>query len=326
MIFKCNNCGGIMTFSPELGAMYCEHCDGIDTEGISSSVMGTCGSCGAPIEITDFTSATKCEHCGSYQIFEERITNQYTPHLIIPFKISKQSAKTKLREHFCKNPFLPSDFLSEKQLMSIEGEYVPFWMYDYDANYDFIGEGKKVRSWVSGNTEYVETSVFQIQRNMDINFDLIPVDASAKMPDAIMDLMEPYNYAALERFQAKYMSGFNAETYNFYAAETESRAGEKATRYAKQLMAATYSGYASVTPINDNLILNKNAINFALLPVWHYKYKFKDKLFEYYINGQTGKIFGMPPVSKAKKYGYTLFMFVLLTAIAFLGWAILEVL
>ena len=38
----------------------------------------------------------------------------------------------------------------------MEGIYVPFWLYDYKACYDYTGEGVRVRTWTSGNTEYTE--------------------------------------------------------------------------------------------------------------------------------------------------------------------------
>lgn len=48
------------------------------------------------------------------------------------------------------------------------------------------------------------------------------------MPDKMMDLMEPYKYGELGDFDAKYLSGFQAEVYDedkntFAKSEKESR-------------------------------------------------------------------------------------------------------
>ncbi len=69
----------------------------------------------------------------------------------------------------------------------------------------------KIRTWRSGNYEYTETSLYQVERDATIDFEKLPVDASIAMPDEAMDLIEPYDYKALEDFQTKYMSGFFAE-------------------------------------------------------------------------------------------------------------------
>ena len=40
--------------------------------------------------------------------------------------------------------------------------------------------------------------------------------------------------------------------------------------------------------------------NYAMLPVWLFTYKYKDKDYTFMVNGQTGKVVGEPPVSKLK--------------------------
>lgn len=327
MIFKCNNCGGHMVYSPERRAMYCDHCDSIDTESISaSSSMSSCPNCGAPVEAGSYDSTTICEHCGVSIVFEERVSGQYEPHIIIPFKLGKLGIKERLKEHFKKNIFLPTTFLSNAYLETMEGIYVPFWMYDYDANYDYEATGTKIRRWTSGNTEYTETSIYKIQRNMDIDFDLIPVDASIKMEDGTMDLIEPYDYAALEDFKVKYMAGFDGEMYNYTAEEIEFRAKDKAAKYADRLVGDTITGYSSVRPEKKALNLVSAGLRYALMPVWRYVYQYQGKTYEFYINGQSGKIVGEPPMSKGKMFGFTAAFGVIFSLILGFGWALLEVL
>ena len=48
-----------------------------------------------------------------------------------------------------------------------------------------------------------------------------------KMPDNIMDLLEPYQYDAMGDFQPEYMSGFDGEKYNMAAGIVENRANAK---------------------------------------------------------------------------------------------------
>lgn len=327
MIFKCNNCGGSMVYSPERRAMYCEHCDSTDTDVISySDVVTSCPNCGGPIEAGTYDSTSRCEHCGASIVFDERVAGSYEPHLIIPFKLGKISVIEKLKQHFKKNIFLPTTFLSQAYLSTMEGMYVPFWMYDYDANYDYEATGTKVRRWTSGNTEYTETSIYKIQRNLDIDFDLIPVDASIKMEDNAMDLVEPFDYAAIEKFKVNYMAGFDGEVYNYSASDMEPRAKDKAAKYSEQLVMRTVSGYTNVRPEKKMLSLNPAAVNYALMPVWRYVYEYQGKTYEFYINGQSGKIVGEPPLSKAKMFGYSAAFFAICNLILFFGWALLEVL
>ncbi|MCM1103565.1 MAG: hypothetical protein NC409_05610 [Clostridium sp.] len=310
MIYKCHNCGGNVIYDPQRKRMYCAHCEGMDSEEpVSGGSVAQCANCGAPLTVRAFQSAGKCEHCGCYQIFEERVSGQFTPHLILPFTVSRQETERRLQSEFGKRTFAPSSFLSRATLKKMEGMYVPFFMYDYHVNYDWSGKGTKVRVWTSGDTEYTETSHYHIRRSMEADFSRVPVDASDQMDDAKMDLVEPYDYGALTNFQMKYMSGFFAEMYNQGAAQLEPRAHRKAERDAEELMRQTIAGYSTVTPEYRNLSVNQRAVDYALMPVWVYEYTYGGESCPFYVNGQTGKVIGKMPVSKPKMIGYTASVF-----------------
>lgn len=316
MIFKCKNCGANSIYSPEKGTMFCPYCDSVDSdEPAAGEGMNFCINCGGELNPGDYMSAVKCEHCGSYIIFEERTQGDYEPHLILPFKISKKQVQERMKAEFGKKPFIPSDFLSEGKMSAMEGMYVPYFMYDFDCRYLFHGTGHKVRKWRSGNTEYTETSIFDVQRDMSVTFDKIPVDSSIAMPDDTMDLLEPFDYNALEKFQSKYMSGFLAEKYNMSAAELEPRAKEKAGKDAKSLMDKTMTEYVTVERKQDNISLDTTADYYTLLPVWNYEYTYNGKVYPLKINGQTGKISGKVPISVPKAIAYTATVFLSVTAI-----------
>lgn len=126
------------------------------------------------VTYTEHTSALQCPYCDHYIIFDERIEGAYTPGRIIPFKLGKESVKGMIREKFKKCTFAPTDFLSEVRLNTMTGEYIPFWMYDYNTRCQFQGEGVKRRTWVTGDMEYTESSYFNVVRDMSIAFHGIP--------------------------------------------------------------------------------------------------------------------------------------------------------
>lgn len=317
MIFKCKNCSGNVVYSPEKLKMFCPYCDSLDTEEKQLENQGTesCLSCGGELQVGDYTSATRCPYCNNYIIFDERVSGEYTPHLILPFKYGKETVKKMLRDKFKRSIFAPSDFFSDAKLDSMEGMYVPFWLFDFDVNGRFEGVGNKVRHWTSGDRRYTETSVYRIVRDVDVSFDKIPVDASNAMPDATMDLMEPYHYNALEQFKAEYMSGFCAEKYNQVADATILRAKDKAAQDTRAIIQGSINGYSTKRSDVDRVTSNCTEKNYALLPVWIYNYKYKGEDFRFHINGQTGKIVGKVPILPKKVMGYGATVFGLLFGI-----------
>lgn len=318
MIFKCKNCGGNMVYSPKEGSMYCPYCEGTESwEQVDSPDVGitACPSCYGQLELDDYDSATKCPYCDNYIIVNERVEGQYRPQKMIRFLLGKESCKQSIREKFKKHKFLPVDFLSEVRLNSMEGSYVPFWFYDYETEASLVAEGTKVKSWISGNMMHTETSYYEVSRQMDIPYDMIPADASYKMPDPVMDLMAPYDYTKLEDFEPRYLSGFLAERYNMPAEEIEHRAKARMEKSARSLLKASAEGYKNLRPISENIQTKSVEYTYGLLPVWRYDYLYHGKNYPFYVNGQTGKIVGEVPVSTSKRIIYTGTVFVMLTAL-----------
>lgn len=318
MIFKCKNCGGNVVYSPEKHTMFCPYCESEKSEERAdgaSSELTICPNCGGEVTVEEHTSATQCPYCDSYLIFNERVEGEYAPSVIIPFQMGKEACKQALREKFKKCLFAPTDFLSEARLNSMLGMYVPYWFYDYDTNCRFVGEGTKVRVWRSGNTEYTETSFYEVVRELDINFERLPVDASEQMPDDVMELVAPFQYGQMEAFTPEFMSGFYGEKYNQTADVLEGRARKSMNEDAVKLLRESYSGYTSVRQVSQQVNVRDSKENYGLLPVWRYIYRYKNKEYPFYVNGQTGKIVGIPPISSAKVWAYSGTLFACLTVI-----------
>lgn len=318
MIFKCKNCGGNVIYSPEHHSMFCPFCESEKSEArqdYEQADLSVCPNCGGQVPVWEHTSATQCPYCDNYLIFDERVEGEYAPRMIIPFQLGKENCKNSLREKFKKNIFAPTDFLSEAKLNGIQGTYVPYWFYDYSTNCDLQAEGTKVRTWRTGDIMYTETSYYNIVRNMDVEFQNIPVDASVQMPDDIMDLMEPFGYQQLEEFHEEYLSGFYAEKYNMTSDLVENRAIKKRDDDIAQMFRSTYSGYGSVRVLHQNVRTTDSKASYGLLPVWKYNYRYKDKEYPFYVNGQTGKIVGIAPISKTKVWVYAGTLWACLTLI-----------
>lgn len=317
MVFKCKNCGGNVVYSPEKKKMFCPFCESEDSQERLDKPgnIEICPNCSGEVPVKEHTSAVQCPYCDTYLILNERIEGQYTPNYIIPFQYGKEMVKNLMREKFAKYLFAPMDFLSEVKLNSMEGDYVPFWFYDYNVKYFYQGEGKKIRIWRTGETEYTETSIYSICRDMEIPYYKIPADASEKMPDEVMDLLEPYQYDSMIPFHPQYMSGFQGEKYNMPSEVTEPRSKAKMQESAEKLLMQTIIGYQGVVNQQKELSVQDRKVSYGLLPVWVYNYRYKEKEYPFYINGQTAKIVGKVPVSKTKVTVYGLTLWFCLTAI-----------
>lgn len=305
MNFQCKNCGGNMVFSPKKQLMYCPHCEGENCEEQKGNdSLDSCPSCGGALEAGQFTSATQCPYCGNYIIFDKRVSDEYRPNKVISFKLSKEDAVGVLEEEFKDRLFTPSSFLSEKTLVDMKGYYVPFFMYDYHVDGKYVCDATQSRSWREGNYDCTETSYYKLFRQMKVDYEDVPVDASILMADETMDMLEPFDYELLTDFDPRVLSGFSGEIYNMSADELSNRAENKISKSARAIMMDSLKKYSLSKPEEDTMTMMRGETEFALLPVWKYKYLHDGKEYEFFVNGQSGKVIGKTPISKKKVFLY----------------------
>jgi hypothetical protein len=189
-------------------------------------------------------------------------------------------------------------FKDENHIDEIKGIYVPFWLFDADADADARYRATRVTSWSDSNYIYTKTSYFSITRAGCMGFDRIPVDGSSKMADDLMESIEPFDCSEAVDFQTAYLAGYLADRYDVDADASIARANERVRASAEQAFAATVHGYATVVPTSVNVRLSNGIAKYALYPVWILNTTYNGEKYTFAMNGQTGKFVGNLPLDK----------------------------
>lgn len=301
-----------MTFDSTTGMLSCPGCgrkDNIEQipDPLKQEVFAEdevreyhCESCGAVIVTEPETSATTCSFCGSAVVLSDRLTGILAPAMVIPFAISKEQAMEAFKKWCRKGLLTPRGFMTADRIQGITGMYVPFWLYDLHSNVEVRGHGTKVRSYTRGDYRYTETDHFDIYRKIRLDYVRLPVDASAKMNDQLMDRLEPFPYERLKTFKTPYLAGYVAEKYNYDGEQLVPRVKEKARPYIESYISSTVTGYATVSYTDKRIDTRVKRADYVLLPVWMVYYDYQGKQYTFAMNGQTGKVVGKPPLSKGK--------------------------
>ena len=263
----------------------------------------SCPSCGAELICDENTAATSCPYCGNPTVVPGQFSGQLRPDFIIPFKLSKEDAVKALKDHYKGKIFLPKSFTQENHVQEIQGIYVPFWMFDGEAEGDACYEATRSHTYRSGDYEVTKTEHYDVYRAGMVNFEKIPVDASSKMPDDHMDSIEPYDYQELKPFSTAYLPGFLADKFDVTVEQCLQRADQRCQGTLVSALRNTVTGYDTCTLINNSVNLKRGKVHYALMPVWMLNTKWKGKDFLFAMNGQTGKLVGDLPVSWGRFWG-----------------------
>jgi hypothetical protein len=246
------------------------------------------------------TAATSCPYCGNPTVVPGRFSGTLRPNYIIPFKMDKEAAIVALRHHYRGKPFLPGSFRKDNHLQEIKGIYVPFWLFDGEADADITFHTTRSHMHREGDYEVTVTEHYDVRRAGKVTFEKIPVDASTKMPDDHMDSIEPYDYTELCPFSTAYLPGYLADKYDVSPEDSARRADERACRSAVACLADTVRGYQTCSPTYQDVALRRGRVQYALLPVWLLNTKWNGKNYLFAMNGQTGRLTGDLPVSRGR--------------------------
>lgn len=328
--FKCPCCGGSIEFNSETQKMQCPYCDtefdvealkGYDDEAKNQTPdemewetsagsqwqegetdglrIYVCKSCGGEIVGDETLGAASCPYCDNPVVMTGQFSGSLKPDYVIPFKKSKEDAKKAMRQHTKGKRLLPKVFKDENHIEEIKGVYVPFWLFDADADANIRYKATKIHTWSDSNYYYTRTSYFAVHRSGSIGFERVPVDGSTKMADDLMESIEPYDFADAVDFKTAYLSGYLADKYDVDANDSITRANQRIKNSTEQAFAETVNGYSSVVPESSTIKLSSGKAKYALYPVWLLNTNWKGQKYVFAMNGQTGKFVGNLPLDKA---------------------------
>lgn len=331
--YKCPCCAAALEFSPKTQKLSCKSCGNEyeletmqrygqeerlsgeqdlnweyqkEAQGAKRTEDGryVCPSCGAEIEADENTVSTVCPYCDNVVVIKATASGDLEPDFMIPFQVKGDQAKQKL-EQFCNGKrLLPKNFRDKSYLKHLRGCYVPYWLFDCKASADMSFDATRIQTWSDSDYDYVETSYYLVNRAGTMEFFHVPVDGSKEMDDDMTEAIEPFDYSALTEFNPAFLAGYETDKYDVNAKSAEGRAKERLYRSAEQTLRSTVTGYHSVTARRRNLATQDGKAHYALFPVWLFETVYRDRKYQFAINGQTGKMVGELPVDQSAFWKY----------------------
>lgn len=336
--YKCPSCGGTVEFDASSQKLKCPYCETeFDIETIEAQknmarkvstkdemdgwnttmdsqwenpaedgvVSYICKSCGGEVIGDENLGSTSCPFCGNNIVIQNKFSGGLKPDLVIPFKLDKAQAKEALKKHLKGKKLLPRLFSKENHIDEIKGIYVPFWLFDAKVDGAVKYSATKIRMWTSGDYEYTETSHYDIYREGSIAFEDIPVDASSKMANDLMDSIEPFDFSQAVDFNTAFLAGYLADKYDETIEYNLPRINLRVKHSTESAFSNTIDGrYDTVITDDSHIQLKEGNARYALLPVWLLNTTWKGEKYVFAMNGQTGKFVGNLPMDKGLFWKY----------------------
>jgi len=331
--FTCKSCGAPLLFSPLNNSLQCEFCSSKESIEESTQTIHEyslpealrflehhnekeiikdvkCSKCAASFSMTPYSISINCPYCDTPAITE--FVKEITPKSLLPFHLPQKEAQLAFKQWVGSLWFAPSklkDFLDGDK--KLKGYYLPHWTYDADTHTRYNGQRGDIyyvtverTSMVNGRAVRQRVQEARIRWTpvsgaVQNSFDDITIGASKTISHTILDNLTPWHTDVLVPFNEKYLSGFDSEEYTIGLDNGFEFAKVKMDTIIRQDIRYDIGGDQQQISTLQTQYSNTTYKN-VLFPIWTAQFKWNNTLYNYAINGQTGKVTGERPYSWIK--------------------------
>ena len=318
---KCPSCGANMVYDPETRGLKCPYCgDGkklaehdyseelalqklFETradEWKAETKVFRCENCGATTVISRNELSKECPFCGTSNVVEKEEMSGMRPNAVLPFTVTKEQAKISLSQWAKKKIFSPNGFRKSITPEKMKGNYSPAFTFDAHAvgrYHGTLGEYYYVTRTVNGRTEQVrKIRYFPIKGTYENDFDDVLVQAARNISQKTLNKLQPFDTNNSQKYASEYLQGYTATQYE--------RSGEECWKAAKDSMYDTLQRkilaqyhYDVVESFHMDVTYHNVTYKYVLIPLYIGNYTFKKKLYNFFVNGRSGKVDGKAPLS-----------------------------
>lgn len=326
---KCPQCGGVMDFNPASGNLKCPYCDYEETipveketpqkaeelnfyeaEHTANKDWGVetktvlCKSCGAESIYDALQTSAVCPFCGSNQVMDANDQDTIAPGGVIPFNVSDKQAAELFQKWIKKRWFCPKLAKDSAKPKRFKGIYLPYWTFDTDTFSSYTGEyGIDHKKRDKDGNVHTETDWHRTSGTYRefINDELVL--ASKNHDASILHNLEPFDTENNKSYKPEYIAGFVAERYSLGLKDAWNAAMKSIKENLKDHISDKIKReHRADRTRNIKLGVDYSNITYKylLLPVWVSNFKYNDKVYQFMVNGQTGKVAGKTPISIPK--------------------------
>lgn len=325
---KCPQCGGVMDFDPATGGLSCPYCDYkqtivkqpeqpetaqeldfADAENTDNCNWGVekktvlCKACGAESVYDALEISAVCPFCGSNQVMEASDQKTMAPGGVIPFQVTDKKAAELFKSWIKKKWFCPKLAKESAKAKHFKGVYLPYWTFDTNTVTEYRAEYGKERRVRKGEETKTVVDWYPTKGTYKESFDDELVCATTNQNQSMLAGLEPYNTADNKSYKPEYIAGFAAERYAIGVKEAWEMAKQSikgSLRNSISRLIRDRNHAQHVRNLNITTKYSDITYKYLLLPVWISSYKYKDKVYQFMVNGQTGKVSGKTPISIPK--------------------------
>ena len=211
---------------------------------------------------------------------------------VVPFRVDRQEAERHLRTWLGRGFWRPGDLAASAIISNVTQAYVPYWVFAVRTHTFWTADSNQVPFGA-------KASWYPVTGEHRGEYGGMLVGASSALSPAETTSLCPFELGEGVDPDSIDLQAVTVEQFTVHRKYARPLARQGIERREQAACAQKYLPQG-----NRNLKVNVRIDDLrsepVLLPVWIMAYRYRDQLYRFLLNGQTGKTTGEAPVSKLK--------------------------
>jgi hypothetical protein len=250
-----------------------------------------CGGCGASMSYDASAQTLRCPFCGSERMEEKQDGKELRPQWVLPFTIEQDDALARLRQFWQGSFWRPGDLARAAHVTQLTRVYVPYWVFAAKVFTYWTADSSQTPPGARG--DWVPVS-----GENRANYSGLLVGASSVLTPAETHAIQPFDLSAAVAPEQVDLDNAIYEQFRVPRKYARPLAQQGLEGMERQACAKFVPGNSRNLKVN--LRIEGLSGEPVLLPVWIMAYRYKDQVYRFLVNGQTGACTGTAPTSYGK--------------------------
>lgn len=326
----CPSCSAAIKFDPSSGTLTCPYCGysedipqpELDADKTAQELVFEdalkrgnfdwgdekkiviCNACSAESVYDALEVANVCPYCGSNHVMESAAEDALAPNGVIPFAITREQADANFKKWMKGKLFAPNEAKRNSKAEAFTGVYLPFWTFDTQTSSQYTAEyGIDHTETDQDGKTYTTTNWYRTSGFHQKFIDDFLVRATNRYDAKLLHSVEPFDTNSSRAYDKTYLSGYIAERYSI-GLEDGWKIAQDGIHNRLELSIARKIERENHADRIRNLHFSTSYSNitykYVMLPLWLSSFRFKNKTYQFVVNGQSGKVGGQSPISWIK--------------------------
>ncbi|MBN2474826.1 MAG: hypothetical protein JXB62_09480 [Pirellulales bacterium] len=251
-----------------------------------------CSGCGASMSFDATAGSLQCPFCASVDMVQQKDARILAPKRVVPFRLDRDEAVAAMRRWLGRGFFRPGNLSQQASVVQMRAVYVPYWVFQATTHTHWTADTSQTPRGARGDW-------YPLSGEHRGTYSNLLIGASGALSPGETSNICPFNLA--EGVPPGEVDLENVTVEQFSVPRKYARPLARAGLEQLETQACDQA-YVPGRSRNVHVNLRIEALSSepVLLPVWIMAYRYRDRLFRFLVNGQTGQATGHAPFSWLK--------------------------